>query len=118
MSGTLIIAMGLEGEFVKKPKGADVSRVAMFVMLSGVADIMGMVTVSLYVRLEATYTKSAIGTQIQGKGMIKVKIEVCRFVTITVRREFTKVFSGPGEDSSSSSTEMEYDTDEILNSLA
>ncbi|KMQ64783.1 hypothetical protein ACM46_11170 [Chryseobacterium angstadtii] len=118
MSGSLIIAMGLEGEFVKKPKEADISRVAMFVMLSGNADIMGMVTVSLYVRLEATYTKSAIGTQIQGKGMIRVKIEVCRFVTITVRREFTKVFSGPGEDSSNSSEEIDYDTDEILNSLA
>ncbi|PIF46274.1 hypothetical protein CLU96_3299 [Chryseobacterium sp. 52] len=118
MCGSLIIAMGLEGEFVKKPKGADISRVAMFVMLSGIADIMGMVTVSLYVRLEATYTKSEIGTQIQGKGMIRVEIEVCRFVTITVRREFTKVFSGPGEDSSSSSTDIEYDTDEILNSLA
>ncbi|MFN1215963.1 hypothetical protein ACKW6Q_03150 [Chryseobacterium kwangjuense] len=118
MSGTLIIAMGLEGEFVKKPKGADISKVSMFVMLSGVADIMGMVTISLYVRLEATYTKSEVGTQIQGKGMIKVKIEVCRFVTITVRRQFTKVFSGPGEDSSESSEELEYDTDEILNSLA
>ncbi len=88
MNGSVLISLGLEGEYRKIPTAPSRVYVTIFVQIVGVVDILGLVTVYLRLRLAATYT----GDQLIGKGMVELKIKICWCLTISVNKSYEKTF--------------------------
>jgi hypothetical protein len=88
MNGSVLISLGLEGEYRKIPTAPSRVYVTIFVQIVGVVDILGLVTVYLRLRLAATYT----GDQLIGKGMVELKIKICWCVTVSVHKLYQKTF--------------------------
>lgn len=112
MNGSVLILMGFEGEYNKTPATGSSVYVTIFVQIIGVVNIMGLVTVYLGLRLEATYT----GAQLIGKGTVKLKIKICWCLTISVNKEYKKQFAG-SESKSNRGTPVQKAT-KISNTLS
>ncbi|HMS09595.1 MAG TPA: hypothetical protein PKE66_08935, partial [Pyrinomonadaceae bacterium] len=56
----------------------------------GTVNILGLVTVYLGLRLQATYH----GNRLIGTGTVKLKIKISRFLTIKVDKKYTKTLHG------------------------
>ncbi|MFT3796114.1 hypothetical protein [Flavobacterium sp.] len=93
MSGSILILMGLEGEYHKTPDAESTVYVSIFVQIIGTVNLMGLVSVYLGLRLAATYN----GSQLTGKGQVKLKIKICWCLTVKVDKQYQKTFAGNNE---------------------
>lgn len=128
MQGGVIIMIGFEGEYHVKPDTAASVYVSIFIHVIGSVSILSLVTVYLSLLLQATYrTLPGGGSELYGKGQVKVTIRVCRFVTIKVNKTYEKQFAGTNNGSGNRSVtakKPEYDAllakrvQSISNSLA
>jgi hypothetical protein len=101
MTGYVAIMIGFQGEYHKTPTTGSNVYITIFVRVIGMIDLMGIVTVLLYLSLEATYKSlPGGGSQLVGTGQVKLEIRICRFFTIKVDKSYSKVFAGSGNSSS------------------
>lgn len=94
ITGSIMVLAGIEVEYYSD-KGS--TRIEMFVAIIGVVDILGLISVYLSLRLSINYQSDAVGTVLYGVGRVKVKIRICRFVTISVSKDYTMVLKGKSE---------------------
>ncbi|HMI03978.1 MAG TPA: hypothetical protein VK541_15940, partial [Pedobacter sp.] len=90
MNGSVLICMGFEGEYNKLPSTESRIYITIFIQIIGQVDILGLVNVYLGLRLAATYT----GAQLVGTGRVKLTIKVCWCLTVSVNKDYQKVFAG------------------------
>lgn len=103
INGSVLICLGLEGEYNKLPGSESRASVSIFVQIIGKVDIMGLATVFLSLRLEANYN----GSRLLGTGTVKLRIKICWCVTIKVEKKYTKELVGKEK---SNNTESENAT--------
>lgn len=112
MTGTVIIAMGMEGEYNKVPEKKAGVYVSIYVHIIGTVDIMRLASIYLSMLLQATYKSLGNGgSELVGVGRVKVTIRLCRFVKIKVNRSYTKVFTrseGDGSQQKQLNTESAF----------
>lgn len=100
MTGMIVVMAGFEGEYHKTPRRGSSVYITIFVRVIGVVDILGLITVSLFLGLEATYRSlSGGGNQLVGTGIVSLQIRICRFVKIKVRKSYSKTFAGKSNSS-------------------
>lgn len=107
MTGFVAIMVGFEGEYHKTPKQGSSVYITIFVRVIGVVDILSLITIFLYLSLEATYRASGKGSQLVGTGTVSVEIRICRFVKIKVRKSYSKTFAGSGNSGSGEMSMLE-----------
>lgn len=112
LNGSVIIMLGLEGEYEKSPHTNPSVSVTIFVQLIGHVDILGIVSVFLLVRLAATYN----GAQLKGIGQVVLTIKICWCLTISLNKSYEKTFVGSGS-SQRSDAEIAAHAQKIINSL-
>ena len=94
MSGGVSILLGFEAEYHKKPAQHAAFSAAIFLLFTGYVDILSLISVHLYLLMQASYKSLGDGgSELVGSGQIKVTIRICRFVKITVDKTYTKVIA-------------------------
>lgn len=94
ITGSIMVLAGIEVEYYSA-RGS--TRIEMFVAIIGVVDILGLISVYLSLRLSINYQSDTNGTVLYGVGRVKVKIRICRFVTISVSKNYTMILKGKSE---------------------
>lgn len=94
ITGSVMVLAGIEVEYYSA-RGS--TRIEMFVAIIGVVDILGLISVYLSLRLSINYQSDTNGTVLYGVGRVKVKIRICRFVTISVSKNYTMILKGKSE---------------------
>lgn len=97
ITGSIMILAGIEIEYrsgeSRTPKVSS-TRIEIYIAIIGVVDILGLVSVYLNLRLAINYQSDSNGTVLYGVGRVKVKIRLCRFVTISVNKNYTMILKG------------------------
>ena len=109
IKGYVMLGMGIEVVYKKlAEQDTATTNITMFVQMIGCVTIIDLVDIYLMLRLETTYD----GYKMIGRGMIRVEIEICWLVSITVEREYEKVMTGSNQ---TNTTEKKKRTIKIAN---
>lgn len=109
MTGSITIMLGFEGEYHKRPDRSGGVYVSIFVHIIGYVDVLGLITVYLSLLLQATYRSLGTGgSELLGRGQVRLTIRICRFIKISVNKTYTKVFSRSGDGGTRSLTGADF----------
>lgn len=119
IQGGLTIRLGLEGIYEKYPNRNSSVYISIFVEVYGHVEIIRLISVQLYIMLQATYVSSGNSSQLVGTGRVRLTIRVCSFVKIKVEKSYTKVLSQSGSNSNKLADDSDRPkrVEAILNSL-
>ncbi|WP_343322063.1 hypothetical protein [Sphingobacterium multivorum] len=95
ITGSIMVLAGIEVEYSSSIGN---TRIEIFVAIIGVVDILGLISVYLSLRLAINYQSNGNGTVLYGVGNVRVKIRICRFVTISVNKNYTMVLKGESKN--------------------
>lgn len=99
MSGSVAIMLGFEAEYHKKPLQHAAFNASIFLLFTGYVDILSLISVNLYLLLQATYKSLGNGgSELVGTGQVRLTIRICRFVKIEVNKTYTKIIARSGGD--------------------
>jgi hypothetical protein len=94
MSGGVSIMLGFEAEYHKLPSQRADFHASIFIQFCGHVEILSLVSVHLYLLLQATYKSLGNGgTILVGKGQVKLTIRISRFFKIKVNKTYEKVIA-------------------------
>lgn len=88
-SGAVYILFYLEVEY-SLPESRGGFSLALGLLIGGEVNILGILSISISLRLEGRYQKGVV----TGSGRLKVKIKVCAFFKISVDKAFTLTLAG------------------------
>jgi hypothetical protein len=115
MQGGLRISMGMEGIYYKEPGMNSSVYISIFIEIYGHVEIISIITVQLYLMLQATYVSIGNSSQLVGTGRVRITVRISRFFKISVSKTYSKVFSQSG--SSNNLVENTEQIESIINSL-
>ncbi|MEO6550848.1 MAG: hypothetical protein ABIN94_22790 [Ferruginibacter sp.] len=109
MTGYVSIMAGLEGEYHKTPQTGGSVYITIYVRVIGLIELMSIVSVFLFLGLEATYrTLGNGGNELVGTGYVRLEIRICRFFKIKVAKSYTKKFAGSGGSGNTKQVEAAF----------
>jgi hypothetical protein len=103
MTGSVLIMIGFEGEYHKRPESGASVYVTIYLRIIGNVNLLSIATIYLGIFLEATYMFEDGGNRLVGKGEVRAELRICRFVKIKVRKAYQKKLAGSGSSRSGSS---------------
>ncbi len=104
--GGVMVAFGVYGEFFGNSRAGSSFSVAFVVVIDGHVSLKGIVSVHMNVTLEARYDSNG---GVTGRGTYSVKIKICRFFTLKVRRSIRYQIA-KGSSTRSTRTDVDYDS--------
>lgn len=106
MTGYVAIMIGFQGEYHRIGNAGSSVYVTIFIRVVGMIDLLSIVSVMLYLDLEATYQISGNNSSLVGTGRVKLEIRICRFFTVKVDQSYTKQFTGSGSSQSTTTRKL------------